>query len=483
MDRTPDPVPLLHAAGVELPDGADVRLVGVDPVLSCRHPVGEAAAAAVGAAGAWAARVGEVRGLPPQTVTVDVTAAATSLLGFVFQTLDGPLEVSRTFSPVTDVFRTSDGRMVHLHGGLPHLAEGTTDLLGCRAETGDLARAVSTWTADDLEDALADAGLCGAIVRSASEWAAHPHGRLLVERPAIRLTRIDSDGPDGPGPLSGPGERGRQSGSESAGGRDASAAVRPLDGVRILDLTRILAGPTIGRTLAGHGADVLRVDSPTLPTVEAFDVDTGHGKRRAWCDLDVPEDRDALLRLVDGADVVVCGYRPGAFEARGLGPADLIARRPGLIVVQVSCYGTGGPWATRRGWEQLAQATSGLAHAENPEDPQLVPAAVTDYTTGYLGAAGAAVALAQRATEGGSWIVEVSLCATAAWLVRLGAVLDPVTASGLGDVSARQQQTPTERGLLTHLAPVERLSHTPVRWDLPPCPSGVHLLEWPTNAG
>ncbi|MCC5953713.1 MAG: CoA transferase [Acidimicrobiia bacterium] len=450
-----NPLAHLGAAGIDLPDGTDLGLVGSDPVIAARHRVGEAAAVAAGAAGAWAAHFGELRGLPPQSVTVDVTAAATALLGFAFQSVDGKVDLARWSSPVTDLFRTADDRLIHLHGGFPHLADGTARLLGCRPDPDALSRAVARWDAAELEDALAGAGMCGVVVRSPEEWAEHPHGRRVVDRAGVRLTRLgDAD------PLA------RHSGD------------RPLAGIRVLDQTRVLAGPTVGRTLAGFGAEVLRVDGPRLPTIEAFAIETGRGKRRALCDLDDPDDVARLLTLADEADVVVHGYRPGALEARGLGPSDLAARRPGVVVVEVSCYGADGPWSTRRGWEQLAQATSGVAHGEDPERPRLVPAAATDYTTGYLGAAGAVEALVRQASEGGSWLVEVSLCATAAWLVRLGTDLDPGTACGLGDVAARQQLTATEWGPLMHLGPVEHLSVTPSRWDRPPCGRGTHALEW-----
>lgn len=454
-----DPLPLLEVAGVDLPADAEVQLIGADPVLAARHRPGDASAAAIAAAAAWAGRFGELRGLPPQRVTVEVAAAAASLLGFVHQAAPGATGLARTFSPVTDLFPTRDGRHIHLHGGFPHLAAGAARLLGCEATKEDLTRAVARWDAADLEDALAEVGLCGAMVRSASEWAEHAHGRRVAHRPAIELTRIADGEAEAP-----------------------SFGRRPLEGIRVLDHTRVLAGPTVGRTLAAHGAEVVRIDSPHLPSIESFDVDTGRGKRRAHCDLDDPDDVAALHAMLDTADVVVQGYRPGALEARGFGPSDLAARRPGIVVVQVSCYGSDGPWAGRRGWEQLAQATSGVAmgEAEAAEAPRLIPAAATDYTTGYLGAAGAAAALVQRAQHGGSWLVEVSLCATAGWLVRLGATCDPAEATGVGDVAARQQQTPTAWGLLTHLAPVERLSVTPARWDLPPCPAGSHPLRWAT---
>lgn len=450
-----DPTPVLAAGGLALPAGAEVVIAGADPVLACRHHVGEAAAAAAGLAAAWSARFGERRGLPAQSVEVDVGAATASLLGFALQSVDRRPALERVFSPVTAMFRTADERLIHLHGGFDHLADATCALLGAAPEPSSLAAAVASWRAQELEDALAAAGLCGAIVRTPDEWATHPQGRLVGALDAVRLTRI-GDAP-----------------RVEPGGAD-----RPLSGVRVLDLTRVLAGPTAGRTLAAHGAEVLRLDSPRLPSIEVFDLDTGRGKRSAWADLDDPRQAELVAGLVTHADVVVQSYRPGALDARGLSPGAIADRRPGAVVVRLSCYGPEGPWAGRRGWEQLAQSASGIAWAEEPGEPRLVPAAATDYTTGYLAAAGVAQALCNRADEGGSWLVEVSLAQTASWLGRLGADVDPARARGFGDL--RRERVATEWGWLTHLAPIERMSSTPPRWDTPPVPRGSSRPAWLT---
>ena len=451
------PTSILEAGELRLPPGADLAIHGADPVLASRHHVGEASATAAACAAAWAARFGELRGLPRQSVGVDVQAAAATLLGFLLQSAERAPSLGRDFSPVTGLFRSADGRLIHLHGGFRHLAEGTGRVLACPLEPDALAGAVAKWRAADLEDALAAAGLCGAIVRSPDEWAEHPQGQALAGVSAVSLRRLR--GPD-------------------AAPAAPSPADRPLAGVRVLDLTRVLAGPTVGRTLAAHGADVLRIDGPRLPFIEVFAIETGRGKRSALCDLDDPADRARLQDLVGSADVVVQGYRLGALDARGLGAERLAARRPGIVVVRVSCYGTTGPWAERRGWEQLAQSTSGIAWSEDPDQPHLIPAAATDYTTGYLGAAGAAEALCRRAEQGGSWLVDVSLCQTAAWLGRLRADLDPAAAVGLGDVAARQETWPSAWGALTQLGPIEQLSHTPPRWDAAAVPRGSSPLAW-----
>jgi crotonobetainyl-CoA:carnitine CoA-transferase CaiB-like acyl-CoA transferase len=256
-------------------------------------------------------------------------------------------------------------------------------------------------------------------------------------------------------------------------GRDA----RPLGALRVLDLTRVLAGPTVGRTLAEHGADVLLVNSPERPNVPPFVLDTGHGKRSAFVDLDTPDGATRLAALTRDADVFVQGYRACALERRGFGPEVLADGHRGLVYVTVNCYGDAGPWRDRGGWEQMAESCTGIADAQGePGAPALVPAAACDYTTGYLGALGVMGALARRASDGGSYHVRVSLCQTGAWIRSLGAVCDPRAATG---ASARTITTETPFGRLQHLPPVAQLSTTPAHWSRPPVPLGTDEAAWP----
>jgi crotonobetainyl-CoA:carnitine CoA-transferase CaiB-like acyl-CoA transferase len=427
---------------------------GDDPVLASRFPIGEAAAVAVALAGAAAARLHVQRGGEPQAVGADVRRAAAMLIGFVLQRADG-LD-ARFANAVTALFEARDGRFVHLHGGFPHLGRGTVELLGCAEDAEALAAAVRGWDAFALEQALAERGLCGAAVRSVEEWAAHPHGRALAERPVVTVERIGDAPPELPGP-----------------------AARPLAGLRVLDLTRVLAGPTCARTLAEHGADVLRVGAERLPSIEPFVVETGRGKRNAFLDLDRAEDVERLRALVREGDVFSQGYRADALARRGLGPEALAELRPGLVYVSIDCYGAGGPFSGRRGWEQLAQSVVGISHAEGAGGPpRLAPAAATDYTTGTLAAFGVLSALTRRATEGGSWHVRASLCQTGMWLTRLGAQLDPAAASGLGDPSDLLVESDTAWGRLLHLGPMVEMERTPARFDRPPAPLGSHPAEW-----
>ncbi len=253
-----------------------------------------------------------------------------------------------------------------------------------------------------------------------------------------------------------------------------------MAGVRVLDLTRVLAGPTCARTLAEHGADVLRVDAPHLPTVSPFVLDTGHGKRSTYLDLRDAGALDTLRTLVREGDVFSEGYRAGSLARRGLGAEALAALRPGIVVVSINCYGHQGPWRERRGWEQLAQTVSGMAAEQGGGDaPRLVPAAATDYTTGYyLGALGAMVALARRAREGGSYQVRVSLTRTAMWLLGLDRVDGAPSGADEALLARYRQTSETPRGQVQHLGPVLELSETPPRFRHPSPGLGAHPPRW-----
>ena len=438
---------------------------GSDPSIPCPFPVGEAAAAVLGAIGAeaavlWAARTGSI-----QDVEVDVGRAAASLLSLWLARLDGqslsPVPASgnptdMSDDPVVALHRAGDGRWVHLHGAFPHLRAGTLAVLGCGDGPAEIAAAVAAWKAEDLEAALGAAGMCGAMARSTEEWLAHPQGRAVAALPPVDVVKI-ADGPPEPVPLAG----------------------RPLGGIRVLEMARILAGPVCGRVLGEHGADVLAVSAPDLPDYNQSIIDTGHGKRSAHLDLRRPADHATLLDLVAGADVVSQGYRTGALSRKGLGPAELAAVRPGLVYVSINTYGPDGPWVSRPGWEHMAQTVSGMAVAQGGVGgPATMPVAVCDYITGYLAALGAMVALRRRAQEGGSYHVRASLCQTALWVQEFGRY-PAIPDVALGDTSRWMTQTDTPFGRLRHLTPVVQLAETPARWSGPPVPPGTHRPVWP----
>ena len=439
-----------------------------DPIFPTALRAGEAAAAVLAAQATAAADLWCLRGGAPQQIDVDVRAAAASLVSFALQRATASVPL-RQPPPTVAFFATADGQWVHLHGGFPSLHAGTLALLDCADDADAIAGAVCAWEASALEDALAERGLCGARLRSAAEWRMHPQGVALQAVPLVTLTRI-GDAP-----------------REALPGPPATVAgARPLSGVRVLDLTRVLAGPTCARTLAEHGADVLHVRSPALPSIEPFVVDTNVGKHSCHLDLDAPEDARRLRALVRDADVFAQGYRPGALARRGCSPAELAGLRPGIIVAALSCYGHDGPWSERPGWEQLAQTVSGMAHEHGATPPAVIPAAITDYTTGYLGALGVLCALARRAEVGGSWLVQVSLTRTAMWLLSLPRVEGDRPPAGVDRAALAPWWITMDSawGVLRRLGPIARMSATPPRWDLPPARLGSHPAAWqPRDSG
>jgi crotonobetainyl-CoA:carnitine CoA-transferase CaiB-like acyl-CoA transferase len=256
---------------------------------------------------------------------------------------------------------------------------------------------------------------------------------------------------------------------------------RPLSGVRVLDLTRVLAGPTCARTLAEHGADVLKIAGPHLPDSGNSEFDTGIGKLQAFLDLRAPSGVETLKNLLSDADVFSQSFRPGTLAARGFSPGEAAKLRPGIVYVTLSAWGTEGPWRDRRGFDSIVQTVSGMAYRQSGEaKPKLLPVSVIDYVSGYLMAFGALVALARRATEGGSWLVRVSLARTGKWIVDRGEV---------GDFASVPVELPQDElqkliiqtGKFSHLRPVLEMSETPPFWELSPAPLGSHPPAWPSR--
>ncbi|MCH7697421.1 MAG: CoA transferase [Chloroflexi bacterium] len=442
-------------SALDLPEtNRKVEIVGRDPVLQTNFRVGEAAAAALAAVGLAVSDIWKLRTGRAQHVRVEVPLAAASLISFTFQRLTKSPTPQRG-PRLTDFFPTRDGRWFLVHQGFPKNRQSILALLSCEATAESIAQSVAGWDAQELEDKFGELGLCGAMVRTEEEWAGHDQAIALAEQPVVDVTRVgDSD----PEPF--------------------AEGDRPLSGVRMLDLTRVLAGPTCGRTLAAHGADVLRIDSPELPSIAAFVMDTGHGKRSAHLDLKTQEDADQLRALVRDADVFAQGYRSGAINRLGFGPEALHELRPGLIYTSINCYGHTGPWQQRPGWEQLAQTVTGIAAEHGDERPRLLPAAATDYTTGYLAALGTVVALARRAREGGSYHVRVSLSRTGMWLQSLGRTTERGAGVTEEIVAPAMTDSDTPHGKLYHLGPVLELSETQPRWERPTVPIGTHEAEW-----
>jgi crotonobetainyl-CoA:carnitine CoA-transferase CaiB-like acyl-CoA transferase len=457
---------LMAIRGLAAPNPEDVTITGADPVFSTPFKLGEACANVLAAIGVAVTDIHEQQTGDRQSVSIDTRHAAATLrsTSYLYPRLAdgtlGPAPASPSMThmrSITQPWPTKDGRWVLPHFNLPHLRDRVLGVLKCDPTPEAVRKAVAQWDSLDLENAITEARACGAVVRQNDEWLAHPHGAGLAAKPLVEIEKIgDSD----PEPLPG--------------------GAAPLSGVRVLDLTRILAGPIAGRTLAENGADVLMVTAKHLPQVMEHVRDTSHGKRSTFLDLTDADDAATLKKLAAGADVFSQGFRPGAIASHGFSPEDLAAARPGIIYLTISCYGSTGPFKDRAGWEQLAQTVTGICHDGGETSPALLPASACDYTTGYLGAYGVLLALARRARDGGSYHVRVSLCQSGMYIYRHGKVERPGPDMDLSaaEISDIQSETQTADGVIRHLAPVLKLSATPPRWSRPTPAFGADAPEW-----
>jgi crotonobetainyl-CoA:carnitine CoA-transferase CaiB-like acyl-CoA transferase len=458
---------ILPIAGWGDTQAADVTFTGgADPALPTPFRIGAAGAATLAASGLAAAELWQVRNGRRQQVCVDLRQATAALRSGNYLALAG-MDISSARNTIMGCYPTRDGRWSYLHCNFPNHRAAALRVLGVAEDRDAVARAVATWNAGDLEEAIIAAKGAGGMARTQAEWAKHPQGAAVAALPLMEIVRI-GDGASGPLP----------------------AGDRPLSGIRVLDLTRVLAGPTCGRTLAEHGADVLRITSAHLPSLGYQELDTGHGKLAAHLDLRDPGNLDILRGLVRSADVFVQGYRPGTLANRGLSPEELAAIRPGLVYVSLCAFGHTGPWASRRGFDTVVQTISGMTvrQAEcvpgKSPGPQFYPVSAIDYCTGYLMAFGAMVALARRAREGGSWLVRISLAQVGKWIVDLGEVpaaeLEGIPAEfTAGELARWSTFSETPSGRLRHLKPAVQLSETPPYWVRPAVPLGFHRPEWP----
>jgi hypothetical protein len=298
-------------------------------------------------------------------------------------------------APLSRFWRTRDG-WLRLHANYPWHRERALGVLGCQETPEAVEEAVLGWRGEELEDALAAADGLGYVVRGPQDWQVHPQGRAVAALPLLESVT------------------GQGAGRAIAAGRGAR-------GRRVLDLTRVIAGPVATRTLAAWGAEVLRVDGPRLPEIPAQALDTLSGKRSALLDFSAPAGRARLEELLAAADVVVQGYRPGALSQYGLAPEALAERHPHLSLVTLSAWGAHGPWAQRRGFDSLVQCPTGIAAIEGSEArPGVLPAQVLDHATGYLAAAAALLALAGCERGEPPRSVRLSLAQTAHWLTAAG---------------------------------------------------------------
>ncbi len=443
---------------------------GSDPILPTPFLIGETSTAALAAIGLAASDLWELRTGRRQDVAVDARQATASLRsGHYMKMEDAPVSTRR--NAVMGVYPAKNGRWSYLHCNFPNHRAAALSVLGVPEDREAVTQAVAQWDALELEEAIIAANGAGGMVRTMEEWSQHPQAAAIASLPLMEIVKIGDSPPE----------------KLPEGGR-------PLAGVRVLDLTRVLAGPTCARTLAEHGADVLKITGPHLPNIGYQEFDTGHGKLSAHLDLREPNELETLRGLVRDTDVFSQGYRPGTLGSRGLSPEALAELRPGIVYISLSAFGHVGPWAMRRGFDTVVQTISGITSRQGslfPGDepgPQFYPVSAIDYLTGYLMAFGAMVALGRRVREGGSWLVRISLAQTGRWLVERGQTPE----SQLQDVPKEFTAAELERwtmtsetpaGRLHHLGPVVQLSETAPHWARSSVPLGHHDPVWPDRTG
>lgn len=457
---------VLAQVGLSTADaGGRVSFAGADPILPSRHRLGASMAIpllanAVGAAAIWRDRTG--RG---QDLHVDLGQAVHQVSPSTrFTPTVGHHPYPKTQIAgnmfIFDPYRTRDDRTVMATGVYPWMRDGWLRFLDCPPDIERVRKAIGSWDAFELEQAADEAGLIATVARTPEEWREHSQGAALAAEPLISVSKTGA-----------------------APARPFGRAQRPLSGCRVLSFTHAIAGPTVGRSLAEQGADVLNVTFPNHYEHDHIYLEANVGSRSAHLDLRDPDDHARVHRLLADADVLVDNHRHGKLERFGLGPAELAETHPGLVTVSVTAFGEVGPWATRGGFDFNASAAAGLMVLEGGDgDPALpLTRVINDHMTGYFGALGALGALRRRAREGGSWHVAVNLTSNAMWCSGLGLV-DPAQAGAGED---RQLRSPETVSVDTPLGPLHRLgtqvrwSETPGGWDAPVLvPRGSSRPEW-----
>jgi CoA-transferase family III len=440
-----------------------VTLTGEEPQLPSSFRVAAAAQTSIAAAALAAAEIWKLRDGQDQKIAVDIRHAVVECRSERYLRLDGN-PPPPAWDAIAGVYKTRGQRFVRLHTNFPHHRDAVCRVLNCKAERDEVQAALMQWDAEAFETAAYRAGGVVAMMRSYDEWSATPQGKALVALPVMTIEKI----------------------GEAAPKRWASGK-RPLAGLRVLDLSRVIAGPVAGRTLAAHGADVLLVSGPDLPAIPWLTIDTGRGKLTTFIDLKRDEGRNQLKELLAEADIFSQGYRPQALADLGFSAQEAARINPGIIFVSLSAYGHVGPWASRRGFDSLVQTTTGFNHAEGVaagvDGPKELPAQILDHATGYLMAFGAMMAKARQWREGGSWHVRVSLAQTGRWIWNLGRVVDGLKIEDLKGEAIRpfSEQVPSGFGSLQAIRHTAQLSQTPAFWSRPAMPLGSHPPQWPAR--
>lgn len=456
-------VELWAAAGGDMAALGRVTLTGDEPQLPSSFHVGAAAQVSIAASGLAAAEIWRLRSGQLQNVSVDMRHAVVECRSERYLRRDDN-PPPPAWDAIAGVYQTGDGKFVRLHTNFPHHRDAVCNVLSCKPEREAVQAALMQWTGEAFETAAYEAGGVVALMRSHDEWMALPQAKAIADLPLVEITKIGDAEP-----------------------RQWPIGARPLAGLRVLDLSRVIAGPVAGRTLAAHGADVMLVSSPNLQAIPWLTIDTGRGKLSSFADLQSEQGRDTLRNLLAQADIFSQGYRPQSLAALGFSPKEAARIIPGIVYVSLSAYGRSGPWAERRGFDSLVQCATGFNHAEGQaagvDGPKELPAQILDHATGYLMAFGTMIAKARQAREGGSWHVQVSLARAGKWLWDMGRIADGLATPDVtgNDVKPFVEEVPSGFGLLSAVRHTAALSQTPVQWSRPAVPLGNEAPVWPSG--
>ncbi len=448
----------------ELPASAlsQVNLTGRNSCLASSFAVTAAAQGSIAAAALAATELGQLRGLTCAELTVDSGDAAAECTGLF--AIDGT--TPPTWAPLSGLYQCRDG-WLRIHANFDHHRDCALSALnlpvGEQTAKETLSAHLLKHNSIDAEQAINDAGGAASAARQSSAWLQHSQARAISELPLVEISKI---GPAKVRSLPPP-----------------DSPIAPLSGIRVLDLTRILAGPVAGRTLAAYGADVMLINSPNLPNIDAI-ADTSRGKLSALLDFNCANERETLNELLTASDVFVQGYRPGSLAGFGLTAQQIADRAPGIVCISLSAYGRLGPWAQRRGFDSLVQTAAGFNHDEaiaaGAIQPKPMPVQILDYASGFLMAFGASVALRRQQQEGGSWHVQVSLARTAQWLRSMDRDLTGHTGETINPPSFLRTYR-SGYGELSAVPHAAKFNGRFCEWQRPSCAPGSHPASWPPS--
>jgi crotonobetainyl-CoA:carnitine CoA-transferase CaiB-like acyl-CoA transferase len=453
---------IARATGLATPADA-VQVEQTPTFLKEPMRIADFAAGVLGALGTSVAELGQARGLPEQQVAVDRRHATLTFNDGLMHYMNGVVILGgEIMVPVNGFYESKDGRWMCFNGAYPHLRDGILKYFDAPHDQDALIKRIAQHDAARIEADFEALGLCMAPLCSPEEWLAHPQGQALSAEPVVLMEKH--------------GDAKRRVLPE--------ARHRPLEGVRVIDVTHVIAGPWSTRVLADHGADVISVRNPAFPFLYPAIFEESYGKKQILLHLGMDKSKARFTELLKDADVLVWGYAPGSLDRLGFTREALMELNPNLVVTRVSAYGPKGPWSKRKGWEQLSQTCSGMVDlaSKGRDQHHLVAALPNDYATGYLAAIGAIAALRQRQEQGGFWEVEAMLTRTAMEILSLPHEAEEAVPVSLEtDSEYFVDQDSNFGAVFTRLAPAARLSKTPAFSETGPAVNGAHhpfLTGW-----